>query len=49
MNAFDAAAKNGREEELRKELEALFAAHDRSTDPRRTKITANFMRVTVDV
>ena len=49
MNAFDAAAKSGRDEELRKELEALFAAHDKSSDAGRTKITANFMRVTVDV
>jgi SAM-dependent methyltransferase len=49
MNAFDAAQKNGRAEELRQELEALFAAQNSSTDPQRTKITANFLRVSVDV
>ena len=49
MNAFDAAAKNGREEDLRKELEALFAAQNGSSDPKRTTITANYLRVAVDV
>jgi SAM-dependent methyltransferase len=49
MNAFDAAAKNGRDQDLRKELEALFAAENKSGDAQRTQITANFMRVTVDV
>jgi hypothetical protein len=49
MNAFDAAGKNGRAEELQQELEALFVAQNSSTDPQRTKITANFLRVSADV
>jgi ubiquinone/menaquinone biosynthesis C-methylase UbiE len=49
MNAFDAAGKNGREEELRKELEELFASQNRSTNPERTEIPATFLRVTVQV
>jgi SAM-dependent methyltransferase len=49
MNAFDAAAKNGREESLREELEALFDRQNQSDDPRRTIIPATFLRVTVEV
>jgi SAM-dependent methyltransferase len=49
MNAFDAAAKNGRENELRGELEELFAAQNRSTDAASTEIPATFLRVTVQV
>jgi ubiquinone/menaquinone biosynthesis C-methylase UbiE len=49
MNAFDAAGKNGREEELRKELEELFASQNRSTNAERTEIPATFLRVTVQV
>ncbi|AMO25144.1 methyltransferase domain-containing protein [Ramlibacter solisilvae] len=49
MNAFDAAAKNGREDELRKELEELFASQNRSADPGRTEIPATFLRVTANV
>jgi SAM-dependent methyltransferase len=47
MNAFDAAGKNGRAEELQKELENLFETQN--TAPRRdtTKIPATFLRVTV--
>jgi ubiquinone/menaquinone biosynthesis C-methylase UbiE len=49
MNAFDAAGKNGRAEELQKELENLFEAQN--TAPRRdtTKIPATFLRVTVSI
>ncbi len=49
MNAFDAAEKNGKAEQLREELEALFAQHNRSSDAQRTEIPATFLRVTVQV
>lgn len=47
MNAFEAAQKSGRAGELRKELDDLFAAHNRSTNPESTSISATFLRVTV--
>jgi ubiquinone/menaquinone biosynthesis C-methylase UbiE len=47
MNAFDAAEKNGRAADLQKELEALFAAQNRSTGNGATSIPATFLRVTV--
>lgn len=49
MNAFDAAAKNDRTEDLRRELEALFQSQNLSADPARTSVTATFLRVTVQV
>jgi len=49
MNAFEAAAKDGREEALRAELDALFAAQNVSADPQRTRIPATFLRLTVQV
>ncbi|MGZ5179041.1 MAG: class I SAM-dependent methyltransferase [Ramlibacter sp.] len=49
MNAFEAAEKSGRSEELRQELEALFDSHNRSSDKSRTSIPATFLRVTVQV
>jgi len=49
MNAFEAAAKDGREEALRSELLQLFENQNRSQDPKRTMIPATFLRVTVDV
>ncbi|MEJ6023115.1 class I SAM-dependent methyltransferase [Ramlibacter sp. PS4R-6] len=49
MNAFDAAAKNGKEEDLRRELEALFNAKNESTTAGKTVIPATFLRVTVQV
>jgi SAM-dependent methyltransferase len=49
MNAFDAAARDGREERLREELEALFTAQNRSGDAQSTVIPANYLRVTVRV
>jgi SAM-dependent methyltransferase len=47
MNAFDAAGKNGKTDDLRRELEALFTAKNESPAPDRTKVGANFLRVTV--
>lgn len=47
MNAFDAAEKDGRTAALQADLEALFAAQNRSTAPGRTTIPATFLRVTV--
>ena len=49
MNAFEAAAKNGREADLQKELEALFERQNTSTVPGMTEIPATFLRVTVNV
>jgi len=49
MNAFAAAEKSGRADELQRELEALFTSHNRSPDPAATSITATFLRVTVEV
>jgi SAM-dependent methyltransferase len=45
MNAFDAAAKNGRESNLQKELEELFSAQNVGKDG--TEIPATFLRVEV--
>src|SRR6266516_2242138 len=45
MNAFEAAAANGREAELQAELEALF--NDQNTSDGATSIPATFLRVTV--
>lgn len=49
MNAFDAAAKNGRAEALQAELEALFASQNKSGRDDRTSVQATFLRVTVQV
>jgi hypothetical protein len=48
MNAFEAAEKNGREMELKKELEELFDRQNKSGPPDRTSIPATFLRVTVE-
>ena len=45
MNAFEAAAANGREAELQAELEALF--NEQNTSDEATSIPATFLRVTV--
>jgi ubiquinone/menaquinone biosynthesis C-methylase UbiE len=45
MNAFEAAAKDGREDELQGELEALFNEQNTSDDA--TSVPATFLRVTV--
>jgi SAM-dependent methyltransferase len=47
MNAFEAAAADGREAELQAELEALFAGQNTSPSPAATVIPATFLRVTV--
>ena len=49
MNAFDAATKNGKQADLQRELEALFASQNKSGDSRMTQIPANFLRVDVQV
>jgi SAM-dependent methyltransferase len=49
MNAFEAAAANGREAELQAELEALFNAQNASATDDATSIPATFLRVTVAV
>lgn len=49
MNAFDAATKNGRAEDLQRELEQLFESQNKSQSPNQTSIPATFLRVTVDV
>jgi hypothetical protein len=46
MNAFAAAAANGREPELQAELDALFDEQNTSDDA--TSIPATFLRVTVE-
>lgn len=47
MNAFEAAAKDGREAELQQELEVLFESQNRSGDKNTTSIPATFLKVTV--
>ena len=49
MNAFEAAAANGRESELHGELSALFEAQNASPTPSTTSIPATFLQVTVSV
>ncbi len=49
MNAFEAAEKNGRADELEKELDALFASKNESRRPDATSIPATYLRVTVAV
>ncbi len=49
MNAFDAAEKNGRANDLQKELEALFTSQNTSPNTNATSIPATFLRVTVQV
>jgi hypothetical protein len=47
MNAFDAAEKNGRSEDLKKELDDLFNSQNRSSVADATLIPATYLRVTV--
>jgi hypothetical protein len=49
MNAFDAAEKNGRSADLRKELVDLFTSQNLSAHNGATSIPATFLRVTVAV
>ena len=47
MNAFEAAAKDGREEQLASELRALFVEQNRGCE--NTAIPATFLKVSVNV
>jgi ubiquinone/menaquinone biosynthesis C-methylase UbiE len=49
MNAFEAAGKNGRADQLQKELENLFRAQNTTQRRDTTNIPATFLRVTVSV
>jgi SAM-dependent methyltransferase len=49
MNAFEAAEKSGRADELQKALDALFARQNQSPRAGTTSIPATFLRVTVSV
>lgn len=49
MNAFDAAAGDGRADALQAELEALFSSHNKSTQANVTRVEACFLRVTVQL
>jgi hypothetical protein len=49
MNAFEAAGKNGLQEQLQKELENLFEAQNTAASRDTTKIPATFLRLTVTV
>ena len=49
MNAFEAAAADGREADLQAELDALFNAQNASSSDDATSIPATFLRVTVDL
>jgi hypothetical protein len=49
MNAFAAAEQNGKSEDLRRELEALFERENRSESKDSTEIPATFLVVTVKV
>jgi len=46
MNAFEAAEKNGKADDLQKELEELFTSQNRSRDANTTSIPATFLLVT---
>jgi|SRR5688572_3994503 len=47
MNAFEAAEKNGKADDLQRELETLFNNQNKSADSSTTSIPATFLRVTV--
>ena len=49
MNAFEAAEKNGRADDLKKELDALFQTQNTCSRRDTTSIPATFLRVTVRV
>jgi ubiquinone/menaquinone biosynthesis C-methylase UbiE len=49
MNAFEAAEKNGRANDLQRELTELFESQNKSTSKGTTVIPATYMRVTVAV
>lgn len=47
MNAFEAAEKNGKADDLQRELEELFISQNKSGSPEKTMIPATYLRVTV--
>ena len=47
MNAFEAAEKNGKAQQLQDELETLFNSQNKSTDRNKTSIDATYLLVTV--
>jgi len=47
MNAFEAAEKNGRVDDLQRELEALFNSQNKSSRKDVTTIPVTYLRVTV--
>ena len=47
MNAFEAAEKNGKANDLQAELEALFISQNKSGSDKNTSIPATFLKVTV--
>ena len=47
MNAYAAAEASGRADDLHRELDTLFDAHNQSADKRATRIPATYLRVTV--
>ena len=49
MNAFDAAAKNGKADALQGELQALFESHNKSGRKDTTSIAATYLKVVVTV
>jgi hypothetical protein len=49
MNAFEAAARDGRSDELRSQLVTLFESQNQSQRPGTTLIPATYLRVTVEV
>ena len=49
MNAFEAAEKSGRADDLQRELVELFKAQNKAPDADATTIPATFLRVSVAV
>ena len=49
MNAFEAAAKSGRADDLQRELDTLFNRQNQSANRQSTSIPATFLKVTVAV
>jgi ubiquinone/menaquinone biosynthesis C-methylase UbiE len=49
MNAFEAAERSGRADDLQNELVNLFESQNRSVDKNATSVPATFLRVTVEV
>ena len=47
MNAFEAAEKNGKANELQKELETLFNQENKASDQNTTSIPATYLKVTI--